>query len=177
MTEWITGGVLSVTALGAVWFDVREHRIPNVMTMVALVAALALRALVGLPELGAGLMGGALSLLFALPFFLAGGLGGGDVKLMTAFGAMLGPQRLHSAFIIMALIGGVLAFATMIRRKVVARTFHNLGFMIRNFRRSTVASGWRKRNSGKWMTLDTPGAVTIPYGVAISVGALYAWFL
>lgn len=175
MTEWMTGGVLAAAALGAGWFDVRERRIPNVLTMSTLVIALMLRAFSGLPELGAGLIGGALCFLFAVPFFAVGGLGGGDVKLLTAFGALLGPSRLVDTLVVMALAGGALAFQSMVRRRVVVRTFRNLFFMIRNLGRRT-RSGWRKRNSGSWMTLDTPGAVTVPYGVAISIGAMYAWF-
>lgn len=175
MTEWMTGGVLAVVALGAGWFDVRERRIPNALTTSTLVIALTLRTFAGLSELGAGLLGGALCFLFAVPFFAVGGLGGGDVKLLTAFGALLGPDRLLDALVVMALAGGALAFYTMARRRVVGRTFRNLFFMLRNLGRRT-ASGWRRRNSGSWMTLDTPGAVTVPYGVAISIGALYAWF-
>ena len=175
MTEWITGGVLALTSLGAVWYDVREHRIPNAVTITAFGVALALRALTGFPALGEGLLGAVLCFLLALPFFLAGGLGGGDVKLLAAFGALLGPARLVTALTVMALVGGVLALVTMARQGAIRSTFHNLGFMLGAVGNRTV-SGWRRRHLGSWMRLDTPGAVTVPYGVAISAGALYAWF-
>ena len=175
MSEWLTTGAIVGTAVAAVWFDVREHRIPNALTVTALVLALLLRGLMGLPELGAGLLGGLLCLLFSLPFFMAGGLGGGDVKLMTAFGAMLGPYRLLPAFLAMALVGGALAFASMARRRVVRRTLRNLRFMLNTIGgRRGMEPG---RNAGRYMRLDSPGAVSVPYGVAISIGAIYAWLL
>lgn len=176
MPEWLTTGALVGTAVAAVWFDLREHRIPNALTVAALVLALVLRGLMGLSELGAGLLGGLLCLLFSLPFFMAGGLGGGDVKLMTAFGAMLGPYRLIPAFIAMALVGGVLAFVSMARRRVVRRTLRNLVFMLRTMGRRTGHEPMG-RKTGRFMRLGSPGAVSVPYGVAISIGALYAWLL
>ncbi len=44
-----------------------------------------------------------------LVFYLLGGMGGGDVKLMAGFGALLGPGRLLEAALWTAGIGGILA--------------------------------------------------------------------
>jgi len=44
-----------------------------------------------------------------LLFYLLGGMGGGDVKLMAGFGALLGPMRLGEAALWTAGVGGVLA--------------------------------------------------------------------
>lgn len=175
MIEWLTGGALVAAATAATWFDVRERRIPNGLTVGALAVALIARSMVGLPELGAGLLGASLCFIFALPFFLAGGLGGGDVKLLTAFGAFLGPGRLLTGFLVMALVGAAMAFVAMVRRGAVLRTFTNLYLLVRTAGRKTF-TGWRQGRSENWLTLETPGAIAVPYGVAISAGALYAWF-
>ena len=44
-----------------------------------------------------------------LIFYLLGGMGGGDVKLMAGFGALLGPGHLFEAALWTAGIGGILA--------------------------------------------------------------------
>ncbi len=44
-----------------------------------------------------------------LIFYLLGGMGGGDVKLMAGFGALLGRGRLLEAALWTAAVGGILA--------------------------------------------------------------------
>ena len=73
-------GALLVSVMGAAgWYDLRERRIPNVLTLSALAGALLLRSLAGFESVGDGLLGAAIGFGLALPFFLVGGLGGGDV--------------------------------------------------------------------------------------------------
>ncbi|MEX1256121.1 MAG: prepilin peptidase [Gemmatimonadota bacterium] len=175
MFEWMIGGTLILVAITASWFDLRERRVPNALTIPSLGFAVLMGLADGLPGVGMALAGAAICFLFALPLFLVGGLGGGDVKLLTAFGAFLGPQRLVSGFIAMALVGGVLAAVEMIRRRAVGRTFRNLFFMAMTLGRGTL-TGWKKGDSDGWLTIHSAGAVTVPYALAISAGAVFAWF-
>jgi prepilin peptidase CpaA len=48
-----------------------------------------------------------------LIFYLLGGMGGGDVKLMAGFGALLGAGRLLEAALWTAGIGGIMALAVL----------------------------------------------------------------
>src|SRR5450432_1810067 len=48
-----------------------------------------------------------------LTFYLLGGMGGGDVKLMAGFGALLGAGRLLEAALWTAGIGGIMALAVL----------------------------------------------------------------
>jgi prepilin peptidase CpaA len=48
-----------------------------------------------------------------LIFYLLGGMGGGDVKLMAGFGALLGAKRLFEAALWTAGCGGVMALAVI----------------------------------------------------------------
>jgi hypothetical protein len=75
----------------------------------------------------------------------------------------------------MAFVGGALGLVAMIRGGAVRRTFVNLYLMWQTVRNKIFARGERDED-GFWVTLDTPGAITVPYGIAISAGALYAWF-
>ncbi len=51
--------------------------------------------------------------IFILPY-LVGGMGAGDVKLMGAVGAVLGPGGVFMAFLATALAGGILALLVML---------------------------------------------------------------
>ena len=57
----------------------------------------------------AALAGAAAGFGVFLIFYLLGGMGGGDVKLMAGFGALLGAGRLFEAALWTAGVGGVLA--------------------------------------------------------------------
>jgi prepilin peptidase CpaA len=53
-----------------------------------------------------------------LIFYLMGGMGGGDVKLMAGFGALLGSTRLLEAALWTAGVGGVLALSVLAVKSV-----------------------------------------------------------
>jgi prepilin peptidase CpaA len=63
----------------------------------------------GLVALGGAAVGFAVFLIF----YLLGGMGGGDVKLMSGFGALLGAGRLLEAALWTAAIGGILAVGAL----------------------------------------------------------------
>lgn len=175
--ELILGTTLTATAAASVWFDVRERRLPNRLTVGALTAALLLRAVGGLPELGSGIAAAAIGFFLALPFFAVGGLGGGDVKLMAAVGGFLGLNSLPVALAVTALTGGVMAAVAALRRRALGRTLANL-WMIVNEAGSKAASGWRQSGgSAGRATIHSAEAITIPYGVAIAVGGLAGWWV
>ncbi len=53
-----------------------------------------------------------------LVFYLLGGMGGGDVKLMSGFGALLGPGGLLSAALWTAGVGGVIAVGALFWKSI-----------------------------------------------------------
>ena len=64
-----------------------------------------------------------------LVFYLLGGMGGGDVKLMAGFGALLGFRQLITAALFTAAVGGLIAVTVLgvrgIRRILGAATKHD----------------------------------------------------
>lgn len=154
--------VLIGTAAVAVWCDLRERRIPNRLTIPACVAALGLRALLGWDPLTAGLLGLGAGFLVALPIFALGGLGGGDVKLVAAVGAFVGPSALVPTLLVAAIAGGLLALAFAVRERALGATLDNTGRLM-----NTLLSGHAPKR-----TLDTPGALAIPYALPIALGAM-----
>src|SRR4026208_1560982 len=105
---------LMIVLLIAVVTDLRSSRIPNWLTFPAMGFALAGHAWLGsmhgvmfsLVGLGTGLG------LFFL-FYLAGGVGAGDVKLMAAIGAFVGVYGVLSCAWIAMIIGGLSAIGAM----------------------------------------------------------------
>ena len=155
-------------ALAVAW-DLNTRRIPNVLTIGGCLIALSLRAIQGPESIGFGFLGLALGLLVSLPFVVAGGLGGGDAKLLAAVGAFLGPEQLWAAILVMGLVGGVMALLVAMRSgemyDTLRRTWGLAGRMV----------GIRAIDEPR-RTLATAGALTIPYAVPIAIGAILSQF-
>ncbi|MDH3208565.1 MAG: prepilin peptidase [Gemmatimonadota bacterium] len=151
----------------AVWFDVKEKRIPNWITAGGFVVALVSRGVVGPGALWVGLLGGGLGLVLGILFFSAGAMGAGDGKLLASVGALLGLDTFLWCLPLIGAFGGLLALAVTARKGTLIPTllrFRELTFYFVTFGRI-----------GDRRTLSTPGAVTVPYGVAVAAGAVTAW--
>lgn len=158
--------LLAVLAL-SVWFDLSEHRIPNWITAGGLIGALVLRAIVGPDALGVGVLGGALGFALGILVYAAGAMGAGDGKLLATVGAFLGLDAFVRCLPLIGAFGGLLALAVTVRNGTVIATllrFRELLIYVVSFGRM-----------GERRTLATPGAVTVPYGVAVAAGAAMAW--
>ena len=89
--------------------DVRSRRIPNWLTGSGMVAGLLLHlALGGWRSLGSAALGGLIAGAIFLAFYISGGLGAGDVKLMVAVCCFAGVHAIAGILVGTALIGGVL---------------------------------------------------------------------
>ena len=153
----------------ACWFDVRERRIPNAVTVAGALLGLLLRLTLGVGPVVDGLLGAGLALLVALTPFALGVLGGGDVKLLAAVGAFFGVERLFGGLLLIAAMGGALAIVEAVRRRALMSTLAgtiNLGKQWLLFGRPTGAA-----------VNESSEPMSIPYGVAIASGSLVWWFL
>jgi prepilin peptidase CpaA len=107
----LTAGVI------ASLMDLRTRRIPNWLTLLTALAGVSMAvAGVGGLSIGSSMFGLVTGALLMLPGHTLGATGAGDVKLMAAFGAVLGPERIVTAFLYMAVAGGLLALIVAIRR-------------------------------------------------------------
>jgi Flp pilus assembly protein protease CpaA len=158
---------LIVVLLLAVWFDVSEKRIPNWITLGGLAGALAWRGVIGPEALWMGVLGGALGLSLGLLLYAAGAMGAGDGKLLATVGSFLGLETFLPSLPLIGAFGGVLALAVTVRNGTVFATLHRFRELLFYF----VSFG----RIGDRRTLSTPGAVTVPYGVAVAAGAATAW--
>jgi prepilin peptidase CpaA len=164
---------VGATGVFASWFDLRTARVPNALTLgsAALAAAMHVAVAAGwdtaLPALGWSLAGWTAGLLLFLPLFALGGMGAGDVKLLAAFGAWLGPWGAFWTAVYGAIAGGVIAIPLLIARRALGATLNNVWGLIGFWR----VAGIRPHPD---LTLDTPGGIRLPYALPMALGALMA---
>lgn len=159
--------ILTVVLVLAVWFDVDRRRIPNWLTVGGALAALVVRGFMGGQAVWAGLLGGALGFFLGILLFAVGAMGAGDGKLLATVGSFLGFSVFIQALPLIGLVGGLLALAVTARNGTLLPTllrFRELAVHIVTFGRV-----------GERRTLAMPGAVTVPYGVAVAAGAAWGW--
>jgi prepilin peptidase CpaA len=146
----------ALASLAAV-IDVRSRRIPNWLTLVALVSGVVVHVLrMGIAGVPVALAGAALGLCVLLPFYVIHAIGAGDVKLLAGLGALVGPQALVSVVIYAALVGGAISFVLLARR------------------------GRLQASRAEIMTRPTKltrSGATAPYGVAIASGVYLSLLL
>lgn len=176
-TNWLalTGpltAALIVVLILSVWYDVSQRRIPNWLTAGGVLVALALRGSIGVEALWLGFLGGALGLFLGLLLFAAGAMGAGDGKLLAAVGTFLGFEVFLRSLPLIGAVGGLLALAVTLRKGTLLPTL----LRFRELLLYCVSFG----RIGERRTLAMPGAVTVPYGVAVAAGAAWgclAWGL
>jgi prepilin peptidase CpaA len=98
----------------AVIEDLRTRHISNWTCAGALVGGLVVHTWYnGFRGLGSAAGGAAIGFVVFLVFYLLGGMGGGDVKLMSGFGSLLGTDLIVHAAFLTALCGGLMAGVTL----------------------------------------------------------------
>jgi len=118
-------------ALMACLTDLRSRRIPNVLTFGGALAALVFHtATAGSHGLLASLAGWGLGVVFFLLPFALGGLGGGDIKLLAALGAWLGPALTIWMAVYTGIAGGVLALVVALARGYLGQALANIRLLL-----------------------------------------------
>jgi prepilin peptidase CpaA len=151
---------LLVVLMIALATDLHDRRIPNVLIAIGLVAGLAGQAwLTGVAGLAAATVGAITGLLCLLPFYMSGGMGAGDVKLMAVCGAFLGPLHVILAAAATLAIGGVIGVFWLVWQ-------------------TTVPGGQRGGHDARVPVLpasdpgEAAGCPPLPYAVAIAAGVV-----
>jgi prepilin peptidase CpaA len=158
----LAAGALSLAGWAG-WLDWRTRKIPNWLTVPSLLVGLALSTVLWRwPGLKASLEGVGICLGVLLPFVLVRGLGAGDWKLMGALGAFLGPQRAIVVLMGSALIAGLMSVVEVLRQRKVQETLRNLLTLL-------VAYSTFHVNNVRAVSLDNPGLLKIPFGVAAAL--------
>lgn len=159
----ITGVVISIATVT----DLRWRRIPNLVTFPAILLSLIVHAVGGgwgsllFSATGAILAPTLLCLLHA-----GKGPGAGDLKLASVLGANLGPLMGTLAILISAVAGGILAATWML-----------VSALRREKLSSPEGSGPDQGGAMPDQAGDPPETGTIPYALALTLGALVTLFM
>ncbi len=164
-------GLLCAVLLAAAVSDVRTQKVPNKLTYPAILSGLALWPILALVTGDFTARSAFLGSLFAffaaaIPFaffFRMGGLGGGDVKLMAAVGAIGGSWQLVLSTTVYALLAAVaFGIVLMIKKRIVKQVLIRLGIALL----SVLAR--------KLQLPDAPDSPKVPFAVCIAIGGMLA---
>ena len=116
-------------------FDIRTRRIPNALTFGAAAAGFGYHTVTGgLSALGGSAAGWLVGvLMFFVPFVLRG-LGGGDVKLLAALGAWVGPTDVMWVALYAGVAGGLLALGLALATGYLRTALANIGRLLAHWR-------------------------------------------
>ena len=157
--------MLAAVAVVAAVSDARKGNVPNAVTYPAIAIGLLGQALLGgAPGLTRALLGFAAGFGPLAVCWVCGGLGGGDVKLMGAVGALTNWKFTVAALFCGLVVAVVMAGFVMIRRRIVRRTFGRIWRAVC----LAVVPGIKGGGPG---AADSP---KIPFGVALSIGVAAA---
>jgi prepilin peptidase CpaA len=147
-------------------FDVKSRRIPNFITMPAFLFGLALHlALGGWIQLLTALAAGVICGLVFLVFYIAGGMGAGDVKLIMAVGCIGGFSHIAYLLVLTALSGGVMAICLAVARGRLRQTIANVGALASHH-------GHEGLQPHPDLNLSNNQTLRLPYALAIAGGSL-----
>jgi prepilin peptidase CpaA len=158
-------------ALVACAFDLWRGRIPNALTFGAAAAALVATAVSGgLNGVGWSAAGWLAGLVLFLPVYALGGMGAGDVKLLAALGAWLGPLTVFHAALYTGIAGGLFAVIVALRHGCLRQTFANIQLLMLHWRVAGVTGP-------SPVTLECSTSPKLPYALPMLVGTMVAIWL
>lgn len=160
-----------VIAASACATDIRTKRIPNELTLGGAALALIYVGFTdGLRGATTGVLGWGTGFAVFLPFYLLGGMGAGDVKLVACLGAWLGPVAALWTALYAALAGGVMAVVVALASGYFRAAMRNVADLLVYFR----VAGVRPHPV---LTLERSKGPRLPYALPITAGAIAAMWL
>ena len=160
--------VLVVFVCAAAWWDAFANRIPNSITVTGLAAAFILRAPLGVESLLQGVGGFGVAFVVALVLYALRAIGGGDVKLLAAVGAFMGSTEIISTLGLIVVLGAAYALLATAWRGLLPRLLSNTLDLLKSWLTLGRAGETRK--------LESPNALTVPYGIPIAMATIICWF-
>lgn len=167
---WVFAVILALVAgMG----DLRNRKIPNRLTVPALLFGVSLNTLLGgWSGLLLGVEGAGLALIILLPVVLMRGLGAGDWKLMGALGALVGPNQVITILLVAVCMAAGWGVVEMFRKHRVKSTMRNLWELVHGF----VVFGLQPNPN---ISIDAAPLIKLPFGavaaVATAVTLSAAW--
>ena len=158
-------------AIIAVTWDLATRRIPNLLTFGAALTAFAVHGyLAGWTGAGLALAGWVVGAAFFFPVFALGGMGAGDVKLLGAVGAWLGPATTVWVALCSGIAGGVLALVVAAFAGYLIQAFTNIWNLLLYWRIVGI-------RPAPELMLSTQRGPRLAYAVPVLVGLMVTLWL
>lgn len=183
MNIYIIYSLVLILILSVV-LDLTTNKIPNMLTfpvmLLGLISYTYTGGLLGFWFSFSGLLVGIA--IFIIPFIL-GGMGGGDVKLLGAIGALMGAKFVLIAALYTAIAGGVIALIILLYKgrllQILKKGLVKIAKPISNSLALAFKSTWFERmalNLSSVADADTQkhAPIKFAYGIAIALGTLIA---
>jgi prepilin peptidase CpaA len=147
-----------------IYYDVRYRRIPNPFVLATLLTGLILNfGLTGMSGVISSLGGCLLAFILMFMLHVFGAMGAGDVKLFAAIGSVVGAHMVLPTLIVVVLMGGLLALVSILRSGAFKATMHRVLQIFVG-----LLPGWEMPR----FSIPADRRLTIPYGAAITLGAI-----
>jgi prepilin peptidase CpaA len=159
--------LIALVLTAAIW-DLKSRRIPNWLSLAGIVCGIALNSfLYGLTGAKESLEGMATAFVIYFLLYLVRAMGAGDVKLMAAVGAFVGPGNWFMIFLITAVLGGLIALTVLLLRKRLRKTFDNVLFIVAEMMHFRAPYIGREE-----LSVKSQKAFTLPHGAVIGLGCI-----
>jgi prepilin peptidase CpaA len=160
--------LLALLVITAAMFDFRERRIPNWLALTGVLAGIGLNGFVyEAPGLWMALKGMGLAMLVYFPLWLIRGMGAGDVKLMGAIGAIVGPSNWLGVLALTCVFGAVAGLVLMVAKGRCGATLANIWKILKSLAR------WQAPyQDHPELDVRSEKALRLPHAVAIAFGSL-----
>jgi prepilin peptidase CpaA len=160
--------VIVAFAITAAASDLRWRKIPRTLTVAGLMLGLGYHLLHGGKfEFAWAMLAALVGFALGLTFFYLGAIGGGDVKLITALGALLGFSRWLLAMEVAIFAAALIGLVQAVRRGLLRQTLLNVLATLR-----WVLS--RGVQPHPVINVGNSAMLRAPFGVAAAVGTLIA---
>jgi prepilin peptidase CpaA len=151
--------------------DLRTRKIPNVLTFSAAAGAVLFHLVSGgWSAAGWSLAGVFVGTLLFFPMFALRGMGAGDVKLLAAVGAWLGPGQVVVAAVATSIAGGVIAVLVALAYGYLKTALANLYVLLMHWRVAGV-------QPLPAVSLEQAHAPRLAYAFPIAIGTVVTLWL
>lgn len=160
--------VLLSTVVIAGLCDLRFRRIPNWLNLSALALGIGINT-AAFHERGLilALLGISCAVVVYFPLYLIRGMGAGDVKLMAAVGAIVGPSNWLKIFLVTAFFGAFLALLLIVLKKRFQETFWNIAVILRE-----LSSGRLPSKANPQLDIRHSRSAGMPHGTVVAMSSV-----
>ncbi len=144
--------------------DIRYRRIPNPYVLAVLICGVGMNTIFnGYHGMISSVEGAGVAFGLMVVLHVFGAMGAGDVKLFSAVGSVIGLPLVLPTFVIVVMLGGLIALILAMRRGTVRTTMWNV---------MNIFVGVMPGAKVPRYEIPADRRLTIPYGVAITLGSL-----